>query len=509
MQNDPGNPARPADQPTRSGGRAPDRSRQPGGGGPAGTPPPMRRSGCLYWLGLFFASLLLNYLIVFLFFPADSRPVEVPYNAFKEQVAADNVVSIATKGDLVQGEFREAVELPVADQDGEPADEATVQRATTTPPSVREPGLETLLLHRGVTINAETLQETRHPLVTFLLSFGPALLMIGLFFWLSRRLAAGRGLGGMENMFSMGKSRAQRYDEAEEKVTFADVAGIDEAEAELVEIVDFLKRPEKYERLGGTAPKGVLLVGLPGTGKTLLARAVAGEAGVPFFSMNASEFVEMVVGVGASRVRDLFKEARAAAPSIIFIDELDAIGRKRGQNVFGGGSSEQEQTLNQILTEMDGFSTREGGIVLSATNMPEVLDPALLRAGRFDRRVTIQPPDRAGREAILKVHTRNVPLGPDVDLGGVASMTAGLVGADLRNLVNEAAILAARTGKDHVTQADFADSLEKIVLGPERQLLLQPEDRERVAYHEAGHAVLGLVVPRSEEHTSELQSRGQ
>lgn len=449
----------------------------------------------MYWIGLFFTSLLLNYLIVFLFFPDASRPVEVPYNAFREQVAADNVVAIATRGDLIQGEFRNAVELPLTGRDGEPAGEATVERFTTTLPSFLEPGLEALLLDRGVTINAETLQERRSPFLNFLYSFGPALLMIGLFFWMSRRLAAGRGLGGMENMFSMGKSRAQRYDEAEEKVTFADVAGIDEAEAELVEIVDFLKQPEKYERLGGTAPKGVLLVGLPGTGKTLLAKAVAGEAGVPFFSMNASEFVEMVVGVGASRVRDLFREAREAAPAIIFIDELDAIGRKRGQNVLGGGSSEQEQTLNQILTEMDGFSTKEGVIVLSATNMPEVLDPALLRAGRFDRRVTVQPPDKAGREAILKVHTRNVPLGPDVDLLGVASMTAGLVGADLRNLVNEAAILAARTGKDYVTQADFADSLEKIVLGPERQLLLRPEDRERVAYHEAGHAVLGLVVP--------------
>jgi len=480
MRNAPGDTTRPPAGPQQSQG---------------GLPPPPRRPGCLYWLGLFLGSLLLNYVIVWLFFPAGSEPVEVPYNAFRQQVVAGNVVTIATKGDLVQGEFREAVSLPVTGSDGESTDEATVERFTTTLPSFLEPGLETLLLESGVDINAETLQEVRHPLLTFLYSFGPALLMIGLFFWVSRRLAAGRGLGGMERMFSMGKAGAQRYDQAEEKVTFADVAGIDEAEAELVEIVDFLKQPEKYERLGGTAPKGVLLVGLPGTGKTLLAKAVAGEAGVPFFSMNASEFVEMVVGVGASRVRDLFKEARAAAPAIIFIDELDAIGRRRGQNVLGGGSSEQEQTLNQILTEMDGFSTKEGVIVLSATNMPEVLDPALLRAGRFDRRVTVQPPDKVGRAAILAVHTREVPLGPDVDLEGVAGMTAGLVGADLRNLVNEAAILAARTGKDHVTQADFADSLEKIVLGPERQLLLQPEDRERVAYHEAGHAVLGLVVP--------------
>src|SRR5690606_23502777 len=352
--------------------------------------------------------------------------------------------------------------------------------------------LENLLLDNGVVINAETLDAPRNPLLTLLISFGPALLMVGLLLWISRRFASGMG-GGLGGAFGLGQSKAKRYDvdDGSEKVTFDDVAGIDEAEHELAEIVDFLKNPAKYTRLGGAAPKGVLLVGQPGTGKTLLARAVAGEAGVPFFSMTASEFVEMIVGVGASRVRDLFAEARKAAPSIIFIDELDAIGRKRGQTIYGGGSSEQEQTLNQILTEMDGFGTGSGVIVLAATNMPEVLDPALLRAGRFDRRVTVQAPDKVGREAILKVHTQDVPLGPDVDLAGVAGMTPGLVGADLRNLVNEAAILAARKGQDVLTQSDFADSLEKIILGPERKLLLKREDRERVAFHESGHAVLG------------------
>jgi cell division protease FtsH len=293
----------------------------------------------------------------------------------------------------------------------------------------------------------------------------------------------------------IGKSRARRYDQEQDtKVTFDDVAGIDEAENELIEIVDFLKDPPKYTRLGGTAPKGVLLVGAPGTGKTLLAKAVAGEAGVPFFSMSGSEFVEMIVGVGAARVRDLFKQAREHAPAIIFIDELDAIGRARGQVVIGG-SSEQEQTLNQILTEMDGFSSREGIIVLAATNQPDVLDKALLRPGRFDRRVVVNLPDKIGREAILKVHTRRVPLASDVSLGDLAATTPGFSGADLRNLVNEAALLAARREENDVHHKDFLDSLEKIVLGPERPLLLSRADKERIAYHEGGHTILGLVVP--------------
>jgi cell division protease FtsH len=293
----------------------------------------------------------------------------------------------------------------------------------------------------------------------------------------------------------IGKSRARRYDQQRDtKVTFDDVAGIDEAENELVEIVDFLKNPPKYTRLGGTAPKGVLLVGAPGTGKTLLARAVAGEAGVPFFSMSAAEFVEMIVGVGAARVRDLFKQAREHAPAIVFIDELDAIGRARGQ-VAIGGSSEQEQTLNQILTEMDGFSSREGIIVLGATNQPDVLDRALLRPGRFDRRVVVNLPDRTGREAIVRVHTRRMPLAADVTLAGIAAVTPGFSGADLKNLVNEAALLAARRQQEDVRQQDFLDALEKIVLGPARPLLLTQADKERIAYHESGHAILGLVVP--------------
>ena len=293
-----------------------------------------------------------------------------------------------------------------------------------------------------------------------------------------------------------GRSRARRVDPQPIRVTFADVAGIDEAKSELTEIVDFLKNPERYGRLGGRMPHGVLLSGAPGTGKTLLARAVAGEAHAAFFSISASEFIEAIVGVGASRVRDLFTQARAAEPAIIFIDELDAIGRSRQGSVnVTGANDEREQTLDQILTEMDGFEPTEAVVVLAATNRPDVLDSALLRPGRFDRRVTVQPPDRAGRAAILRVHTRGIPLAPDVDLDAIAASTPGMVGADLANLANEAALLAARRGHDEVQLADFTDSLEKIMLGAPRGILLSPADRERTAYHESGHALVGMLTP--------------
>jgi cell division protease FtsH len=383
---------------------------------------------------------------------------------------------------------------PAGEQPAAPSGEPhTATTFTTTLPSFVDPGLEAFLIENKVEISAKPIQEGGSPWVTLLFGFGPALLIIGFYVWMFRRAQQGGGMGG--GLMGIGRSRARRYDqELETKVTFDDVAGIDEAENELVEIVDFLKDPQKYTRLGGTAPKGVLLVGAPGTGKTLLAKAVAGEAGVPFFSMSAAEFVEMIVGVGAARVRDLFKQAREHAPAIVFIDELDAIGRARGQIALGG-SSEQEQTLNQILTEMDGFSSREGIIVLAATNQPEVLDKALLRPGRFDRRVVVNLPDKAGREAILQVHTRSVPLAPDASLGDIAAVTPGFSGADLRNLVNEAALLAARREQNEVRRIDFLDALEKIVLGPERPILLSRADKERIAYHEGGHAILGLVVP--------------
>jgi ATP-dependent metalloprotease FtsH len=375
-------------------------------------------------------------------------------------------------------------------------------------PAFFDRNLESFLIEHNVEISAVPIQQGG--LWTTILYFGPALLLIGFYVWMYRRAAQGAGMG-MGSMFGIGRSQAKRYDAADaaHRVTFDDVAGIDEAEAELVEIVDFLKAPDKYTRLGGTAPKGVLLIGAPGTGKTLLARAVAGEAGVPFFSMSASEFVEMIVGVGAARVRDLFKQARESAPAIIFIDEIDAIGRARGQ-VAIGGHSEQEQTLQQILTEMDGFSGREGIIVLAATNAPDVLDRALLRPGRFDRRVVVNLPDKVGREAILRVHVRKVPLAPDAQLEELAQATPGFSGADLRNLVNEAALLAARREENAVTHKDLLDALEKIVLGPERPLLLSAEDRERIAYHESGHAILGLVVAGADPvHRVSIVPRGQ
>ena len=290
--------------------------------------------------------------------------------------------------------------------------------------------------------------------------------------------------------------RARRYEPTGGRVTFDDVAGIDEAKEELSEVVDFLRNPDKYRSLGGRIPHGVLLVGPPGTGKTLLARAVAGEADVPFFTISASEFVEAIVGVGAARVRDLFSGAKEAAPSIIFIDELDAIGRSRTSGVagFSGGNDEREQTLNQLLTEMDGFDSSTSVIVLAATNRADVLDQALLRPGRFDRRVAVQPPDKTGRKKILEVHTRGVPLAPDVDLGALAASTVGMVGADLANLVNEAALLAARRNHKKVELADFTDALEKIVLGAERKVMLTPADKRRTAYHEGGHAIVGMLT---------------
>jgi cell division protease FtsH len=320
-----------------------------------------------------------------------------------------------------------------------------------------------------VVVNAVPLDTGTPWWENLLLGFGPTLLFLVLLFWLLRRAGNVQGMLGQ-----FGRSRARRYESTGDRVTFADVAGIDEAKDELSEVVDFLRNPERYRRLGGHIPHGVLLAGPPGTGKTLLAKAVAGEANVPFFSLSASEFVEAIVGIGAARVRDLFKEAKEAAPAIVFIDELDAIGRSRTSGVagFSGGNDEREQTLNQILTEMDGFDSSTGVIVIGATNRPDVLDQALLRPGRFDRRVAVQPPDRRGREAILKVHSRGVPLAPDVDLGRIASTTPGMVGADLANLVNEAALLAARRNHDVVTEADFTDALERIVLGAERQVMM-------------------------------------
>jgi cell division protease FtsH len=349
--------------------------------------------------------------------------------------------------------------------------------------------LSQLLQEHGVTVNAKSLDNGGPVWKQLLLGFGPTIILLLLLFFIFRRMSGSRTAG------ALGRSRARRYQAGRETVTFADVAGIDEAKQELTEIVDFLRDPEKYRALGGRIPRGVLLSGPPGTGKTLLARAVAGEAGAPFFSMSASEFVEAIVGVGASRVRDLFRQAKKESPSIVFIDELDAVGRARSSAGSSfGGSDEREQTLNQILTEMDGFDSATAVIVIGATNRIDVLDKALLRPGRFDRRVVVQAPDREGRRLILEVHTRDVPLAADVDLARIAATTPGMVGADLSNLVNEAALLAARRGREEVDSSDFTQSLEKILLGAERKIMMTPEDRRRTAYHEAGHALIGMLT---------------
>ena len=432
-------------------------------------------------LGLF----VLNWLFVAVFAAPEKR-IRVPYNPnFLSQVRNNNVKEISSKGDTVQGEFKKEVKYK--------GDKATGFE-TEIPTFANKDELSSLLTTNNVVINAKS-PNSRSLLQTILFSFGPTILLVALFIFLFRRAAGAGGAGGGV-LGQFGRSRAKRVESESQTVNFDDVAGIDEAEEQLVEVVDFLKNPERYLKLGARIPRGVLLAGPPGTGKTLLARAVAGEAHVPFFSASASEFIEAIVGVGASRVRDLFKQAEEAAPAIIFIDELDAIGRARGgSGGVVGGHDEREQTLNQILTEMDGFDPAVGVIVLGATNRPDVLDPALLRPGRFDRRVFVQAPDSNGREQILRVHTRSVPLDADVDLTQIAQTTPGMVGADLANLVNEAALLAAKRGHEKVQRADFTDALEKIVLGAERKILLNPDDRRRIAYHEGGHAIVGMLTP--------------
>ncbi len=411
--------------------------------------------------------------------------IRVPYSPFfVQQVKAKNVKDITSKGTAIQGSFKKATAYK--------GSKPTENFKTEIPAFANTDQLSALLQSNGVIVNAVPL-DTGAPLwESLLVGFGPTLLFLALLFLFLR------GAGRAQNVLgNFGRSKATRYEPGGEKVTFADVAGIDEAKAELSEVVDFLREPEKYRRLGARIPHGVLLAGPPGTGKTLLARAVAGEANVPFFSIAASEFVEAIVGVGASRVRDLFEQAKKVGQAIIFIDELDAVGGSRtsGTGGFSGGNDEREQTLNQILTEMDGFDPTIGVIVIGATNRPDVLDQALLRPGRFDRRVSVQPPDRAGREAILRVHVRKVPLDDDVDLSRIAATTPGMVGADLANLVNEAALLAARRMHDKVAASDFADALERIVLGAERKVMLSKDDRRRTAYHEGGHAIVGMLTP--------------
>jgi cell division protease FtsH len=490
-----------SDSPTPTESKKPEQPQQPGwrvqpapdgrGAPPPEKPPmiPRSRGFIAFLLGL----LAVNLLISILTSGPPSRP-RVPYQPFfVNQVKENNVSEISSQEDSIEGTLKnDATFTPPGGGDAVHVDK---DFKTEVPSFIDHNSVTQLLAEHNVVINAEPPDSGRSLLGTLLLGFLPTILLIGFFIWLIRR-QMGAGGGGILGGF--GRATARRVQPGErDRVTFDDVAGIDEAEDELVEVVDFLRNPQRYTKLGARVPHGVLLYGPPGTGKTLLARAVAGEAHAAFFTLSASEFVEAIVGVGASRVRDLFKQAKEAAPAIVFIDELDAIGRSRSGNVTGlsGGNDEREQTLNQILTEMDGFEPGTNVIVLGATNRPEILDPALLRPGRFDRRIAVNPPDRNGRVEILKIHTRNLPLADDVDLERIAASIPGSTGADIALLANEAALFAARRNHDKVEQRDFTDAIEKIILGAERQVVMTDADRRRTAYHESGHALVGMLTP--------------
>ncbi|MEV4444386.1 MULTISPECIES: ATP-dependent zinc metalloprotease FtsH [Streptomyces] len=470
-------PRKDPDQPWRTEGTPPDSTGPPSG----------RRKMPGGWIGLVVAVLVVFVvaLLVLSFFNEGTEPT-ISYTEFSKQVDNDNITKIYSKGDAIQGQLKTAQANP--DGGGK------YTKFKTQRPSFADDKLWQNLEKHQVTVTASPVVQQRSFLSNLLISLAPIVLLVLLWMFFARRLRA--GIGGPGGM--LGRKAPPKPVElmpGAQRTTFADVAGIDEVEGELNDIVDFLKNPDEYRKMGAKMPRGVLLAGAPGTGKTLLARAVAGEAGVPFFSASASEFIEMIVGVGASRVRELFAEARKVAPSIIFIDEIDTIGRSRAGGSAMGGHDEREQTLNQILTEMDGFSGFEGVIVIAATNRADILDPALTRPGRFDRIVNVAPPDRRGREAILRIHTREIPLSPEVDLAQVARTTPGMTGADLANLANEAALLAVKRKQDEVAPPDLSEALEKVQLGAERSLVMPYEERRRTAYHESGHALLGMLQP--------------
>ena len=473
-------------------------NQRPESGGPNGQTPRSGSSSLNRWLLVIVLLMLGIYLFQFFNNPNNNTPqrMELKYSDLYAQIKSGNVKSATIIGQTdINGYFCNAVK-------GQ-----NQFHATQIPPN-GDPGLVPTMMANKPVCGAQTTVITQQPAdnsfwVNLLFGVLPWVVLIGIFLYISRRATQGQ-----QGIFSFGKSRAKLILEDRPSTTFADVAGVDESKYELQEVVEFLKTPQKFQRLGGKIPRGVLLVGPPGTGKTLLARAVAGEAGVPFFSMSGSEFVEVLVGVGASRVRDLFEQAKKASPSIIFIDEIDAVGRQRGVSI--NTNDEREQTLNQLLVEMDGFDNRQAVVVIAATNRPDGLDQALLRPGRFDRRVTVDRPDWNGRQAILKIHARNVPLGPDVDLTTVARSTPGMVGADLANLVNEAALLAARRNMDRVNQQCFMEALDKVLLGAERPLVLSEEDLNVVAYHEGGHALAGLLSEHGDPITKvTIVPRGQ
>ncbi|MGB5261010.1 MAG: ATP-dependent zinc metalloprotease FtsH [Gammaproteobacteria bacterium] len=466
----------------------------PEGSGPSGnpwqTPLPLWRYVVWFLLLLAFS---------WYWFGVSQQPqrLELAYTDFKERVRADEVASVTFRGQLVVGEFSGVVRPPAdtARPGRLPDTQAGTAMFSTTLPPVDDPGLIPLLESHGVEVRAEVEQLSWW--ASALINLLPWLLIIGLFFYASRKMQERMLGGGPGEVFGFGKSRARRFRRGSMEIGFDDVAGLENAKRELHEIIDFLKEPERFRKLGAKIPKGILLMGPPGTGKTLLAKAVAGEAEVPFYSISGSEFIEMFVGVGASRVRDMFDSAKKEAPAIIFIDEIDSVGRVRGSGL-GGGHDEREQTLNQILAEMDGFEPEQTVVVLAATNRPDVLDPALLRPGRFDRKVTLELPRREARLKILEVHARDIPLADDVNLDNLAARTVGFSGADLENLMNEAALLAGRAHMEKVDAGILDKARDKIVLGAEKETVLNEEEKKRVAYHESGHALLACLLPNTD-----------
>ncbi len=547
-------------------GSDPQPPRNPPPGGPLGPKGPQGPQGpqdpnaprhrLLIWWVILTALLLWN-LSIFWGRSTQEASAKIPYTTFLQQVRDDNVTSISIQGEKISGKFVEKVTWPPPKKAGAattgaksstaatPAAQsgAATKAATASPTKVATPGaaeaaksgagkaaatdpkkpqkyaifstvfpeaigdasLMPLLEAHHVQVTAQP--PSTHWFLDLMIEGLPLLLLVGFFVWMGRR--ASQMQGGAGSMFGFNRTKARRYTGEETRVTFEDVAGEDEAKGELLEEVDFLRNPGKYHAIGARIPRGVLLVGPPGTGKTLLARAVAGEANAPFFSISASEFVEMFVGVGASRVRDLFVQAKASAPAIIFIDELDAVGRRRGAGV-GNVNDEREQTLNQLLVEMDGFDERQEVIVIAATNRPDVLDPALLRPGRFDRQVVVALPDQRGREGILKIHTRGLQLQADVDLALIARTTTGMSGADLANLCNEAALVAARKGRRKVSMKDFEEAADKILLGQARPLMLEEKERRAVAYHESGHTLVAWLLPSADPvHKVTIIPRGR
>jgi cell division protease FtsH len=475
-----------------------------GGNGNNGGPPPRFTGTALIVRSLIIIGVILLGWYLFQYFITQgsssntTNVIEVPYSTFYQQVQAGNVKDVTFQAQDATGNFKASI--TVTDPSTGTSKSGTTFHFTQLPNG--DPNLITLLNANHVSYTAKPPADN-NTIINVLINFLPWILVIAVFFFIARRATQGQ-----QNIFSFGKSKAKVILEDKPSTTFADVAGVDESKNDLVEVVEFLKTPTKFQRLGGKIPRGILMVGPPGTGKTLLARAVAGEAGVPFFSMSGSEFVEVLVGVGASRVRDLFDQAKKASPSIIFLDEIDAVGRQRGSSI--NSNDEREQTLNQLLVEMDGFDVRQAVVVIAATNRPDGLDKALLRPGRFDRRVTVERPDWNGRLAILKIHAKGVPLASDVDLITIARATPGMVGADLANLINEAALLAARRNLDSVTQSCFDEALDKILIGAERPLILSEDDLNVVAYHEGGHALTGLLTENVDPVTKvTIVPRGQ